>query len=233
MKLYALSDLHLSGDPPQKPMDIFGPHWQDHRERILKAWREMVTEEDYVLVSGDISWAMRLEEALPDLYTVASLPGTAILLRGNHDYWWCGVKKMQTVTANQMLFLYNNYISVGQTAICGTRGWIAPGDTKFTDADQTVFEREVSRMERSLSMARRDGYTNLIATTHYPPLNEKKEPTALFEVAREYGVISYIYGHLHDEQSFREMPTVYDGIPLYLTSADYLQFKPVEIPLEK
>ncbi len=231
MKLYALSDLHFSGDPPEKPMDIFGSHWHCHRERIIEAWQEIVTAEDYILIGGDISWAMRLEEALPDLYTIAELPGQPILLRGNHDYWWSGVQKMRRVTGGRLLFLYNNFIPVGDVAICGTRGWLSPGDTNFTEADSTVFEREVNRMERSLKAARKAGYTKLIAASHYPPFNEAKEFTALMEVVREYGIMSYIYGHLHDEQSFQTVPREVAGIPLYLTSADYLDFRPQEIPL--
>lgn len=231
MKLYALSDLHFSGDPPAKPMNIFGPRWEHHKERILTAWQRLVTPDDYVLVGGDISWAMRLEEALPDLLTVADLPGKTILLRGNHDYWWSGVQKMQRLTDNRLLFLYNNYIPINDIAICGTRGWLSPGDANFTEADQAVFDREASRLERSLQMAKQAGYSRYIAASHYPPFNEKKEPTRLFEIARSYHVHAYVYGHLHDEQSFQNIPHQIDGIPLYLTSSDYLDFRPVEIPL--
>lgn len=232
MKFFVLSDLHLSGDPPDKPMDVFGPQWENHRERIIRAWRETVREEDYIFVGGDISWAMRLEEALPDLCLLADLPGTKILLRGNHDYWWSGVGKMTRVTGGKLLFLYNNFIPIGEAALCGTRGWIAPGDQRFTAEDETVFAREVSRLDRSLAMAREAGYTRLIAATHYPPFNERKEPTEMLAVAARYGVTQYIYGHLHDEQSFRQVPREWEGIRLYLTSADYLQFVPLEIPME-
>lgn len=231
MKFFALSDLHLSGDPPTKPMDVFGPHWANHREKIIRSWREKVSEEDYLLIGGDISWAMRLEEALPDLYLLTELPGKKILLRGNHDYWWSSVGKMTRVTGGKLLFLYNNFIPIGDTALCGTRGWVSPGDQRFTEADETVFAREVSRLDRSLTLAREAGYTRLIAATHYPPFNERKEPTEMLATAARHGVTQYIYGHLHDEQSFRQVPSEYDGIRLYLTSADYLGFVPFEIPL--
>lgn len=233
MKLFAISDLHFSGTPPTKPMDVFGEHWHRHRERIIEAWQRLVTPEDFVLISGDISWGMRIEESLEDLYAIAELPGQAILLRGNHDYWWSGVQKMKRLTQDKLLFLYNNYVPVGNTAICGTRGWIAPGDSKFTDDDLTVFEREVSRMERSLQQAKRDGFERIIATSHYPPFNEKKEATALLETAQKYGAQRYIYGHLHDEASFAQVPKEWQGIPLTLASADYLGFVPIEIPLNQ
>ena len=231
MRLLALSDVHLSGNPPTKPMDVFGPQWKNHRERIIRAWQEHVQEDDYVLIGGDISWAMRLEGAVPDLYLLMELPGKKILLRGNHDYWWSSVGKMKRVTGGKLLFLYNNFIPIGDVAICGTRGWLAPRDQRFTEADETVFAREVSRLDRSLAMAREAGYQRLIATTHYPPFNERKEPTEMLATAARYGVTQYIYGHLHDAQSFRQVPTEWDGMQLYLTSADYLQFVPTEIPL--
>lgn len=138
---------------------------------------------------------------------------------------------MTRVTGGKLLFLYNNFIPIGDTALCGTRGWVSPGDQRFTEADETVFAREVSRLDRSLTLAREAGYTRLIAATHYPPFNERKEPTEMLATAARHGVTQYIYGHLHDEQSFRQVPSEYDGIRLYLTSADYLGFVPFEISL--
>ncbi|MCI5836375.1 MAG: metallophosphoesterase [Veillonellaceae bacterium] len=231
MRLFALSDLHYSGIPPQKPMDVFGPHWANHRERIEQAWRETIGEEDYVLVGGDISWAMRLEESLPDLEAIADLPGKKILLQGNHDFWWSGVQKMRRLTGDRLFFLYNNFIPVGNIAVCGTRGWLAPGDANTTAEDEAVFTREVRRLERSLKLAREAGYTEFYAVSHYPPFNERREPTALLTKAKEFGVRRYIYGHLHDEQSFAQVPQELEGVRLYLTSADYLGFRPQEIPL--
>ena len=68
MKVFAIGDLHLSGNPPTKPMDIFGPHWNDHWSRIKEHWNANVSDEDIVFLVGDMSWALRLEEAACDCY---------------------------------------------------------------------------------------------------------------------------------------------------------------------
>ena len=123
MHIYAIGDLHLSGEPPSKPMEIFGEHWAGHKEKIKNNWLQTVTAEDTVIICGDISWALQLEEAKSDLQWLAQLPGEKILLRGNHDYWWTSLKKMQQFTENKFQFLQNNCIMVGNNAICGTRGF--------------------------------------------------------------------------------------------------------------
>ena len=104
MKIFAIGDLHFSGEPPTKPMDVFGPHWQNHRERIIAAWREQVSDDDIVFVVGDTSWALRLAEAVSDLKAIAQLPGQIYLIRGNHDYWWSSAKKMDTAMQQELTF---------------------------------------------------------------------------------------------------------------------------------
>ncbi|WP_459540230.1 metallophosphoesterase [Negativicoccus succinicivorans] len=232
MRFWALSDLHLSGDPPQKPMDVFGDRWRNHRQKVETNWRAQVAPEDTVLIGGDVSWAMKLEEAAPDLDFIRALPGRKIILRGNHDYWWAGLAKMQRATDHELLFLHNNFIPLTDAvAIAGTRGWIAPGDTQWKPEDEVVWARELQRLERSLTLAREACFTKLFVATHYPPFNEAREPTEMADIAKRYGALGYIYGHIHDEQNFRYLPREIHGMPLYLTSADYLQFHPLEIPL--
>ena len=125
MKLYAFSDFHLSGDPPTKPMDIFGPAWNNHREKIINAWMETIHPEDTVIMAGDLSWAMHIQDAISDLKMLGTLPGRKIIVRGNHDYWWDTVTKMTRMTDGAFEFIYNSARTVGPIAIAGTRGWIA------------------------------------------------------------------------------------------------------------
>ena len=124
MKLYAFSDFHLSGDPPTKPMDIFGDNWKNHREKIIESWTSTIQPEDTVIMAGDLSWATHLPDALNDLKMLGSLPGRKIIVRGNHDYWWDTVTKMKRMTNNAFEFLHNNALQVNDIALAGTRGWI-------------------------------------------------------------------------------------------------------------
>ena len=154
MNIYAIGDLHLSGDPPAKPMEIFGPHWQGHAAKVAAKWRQLVSPDDTVIICGDTSWAMDLTGALPDLNWIAALPGRKILLRGNHDYWWSSLKKMQTATENKFSFLQNNFYTCGSTAICGSRGWLLPSSDNFSADDAAIYRREGLRLEASLAAAR-------------------------------------------------------------------------------
>jgi len=131
MHIYAIADLHLSGEPPSKPMEIFGQHWAGHKDKVKENWLATITPEDYVLIAGDISWGMNLTEAAPDLDWIASLPGHKYLLRGNHDYWWTSVSKMRKAYEGKLGFLQNDSFSLtledGRVvALCGTRGWVLP-----------------------------------------------------------------------------------------------------------
>ena len=154
MNIYAISDLHLSGEPAKKPMDIFGEHWTAHKEKVKENWLATVKEEDTVIICGDISWAMQLREVEEDLMWIAQLPGRKILMRGNHDYWWTSLKKMQDNFGKHFEFLQNNCIMVGDTAICGTRGWLLPSSENFTEDDNKIYQREGIRLEMSLQAFR-------------------------------------------------------------------------------
>ena len=132
MKLYAFSDFHLSGDPPTKPMDIFGENWKNHREKIIESWTSTIQPEDTVIMAGDLSWATHLPDALNDLKMLSSLPGRKIIVRGNHDYWWDTVTKMKRMTNNAFEFLHNNALQVNDIALAGTRFRKHPGNLQKT-----------------------------------------------------------------------------------------------------
>lgn len=163
MKIYAIGDLHLSGKPPSKPMEIFGEHWTDHAAKVAANWHQLIRSDDTVIICGDTSWAMDLQDALTDLNWIAALPGRKIILRGNHDYWWASLKKMQTATENNFSFLQNNFFTCGTTAICGSRGWLLPSSDNFNADDAAIYRREGLRLEASLKAARQAGYSDIIA----------------------------------------------------------------------
>ncbi|AOY78495.1 metallophosphoesterase [Clostridium formicaceticum] len=224
MALYAIGDLHLSSKV-DKPMDIFGPQWTMHHEKIKEHWYNNVKQEDTVLVPGDISWGINMEEAMEDLKWIEALPGKKILLKGNHDYWWSSITKLNDTFAT-LKFLQNNYFAYEDYAICGTRGWISPNGNKFTQQDEKVYYREVHRLKLSLDSAKKAGYTKIVCMLHYPPTNEQHEPSLFTEVCEEYGVSMVIYGHLHGKESYDAgVKGIYHGIPYYLVSCDYLEFQ--------
>lgn len=170
MHIYAIADLHLSGEPPSKPMEIFGSHWAGHKDKIKAAWLGTVTDEDAVIIAGDISWAMGLKNAVPDLSWLAELPGRKLLLRGNHDYWWNSLVKMQQLFGDSFEFIQNNCIMIGRIAVCGTRGWILPSSENFMEDDGKIYNREGIRLQLSLEAAAAHNPERIIAALHYPPL---------------------------------------------------------------
>lgn len=162
MSLFAIGDFHLSGEPPAKPMEVFSPNWENHFEKIRHNWLTKITETDTVIICGDTSWAMSLEAAMQDLNRIAALPGQKIILRGNHDYWWTSLKKMQQATEGKFMFLQNNFFACGDIAVCGSRGWILPSSEAFTDDDRHIYLREGIRLENSLAAAKTQALTNLL-----------------------------------------------------------------------
>lgn len=227
MKLYAFSDFHLSGDPPTKPMDIFGDNWKNHRQKIVNSWLSTIKEEDTVIMAGDISWATYMKDALSDLAMLGGLPGRKIIVQGNHDYWWDTVAKLKRLTNNQFEFLHNTAIPVGNIALAGTRGWIPETSKKLTEHDKKIILREEGRMTRSLEQAVRLNKERIIAVLHYPPFDENRKPTHMLEIIQSFGVKECVYGHIHGAQNFVNLPRELLGIKLHLTSADYLDFKPL------
>lgn len=225
MKIFAIGDTHLSGDPPVKPMDMFGSHWHDHWQKIKTDWQNRVTDDDTVLLAGDISWAMKLEAALPDLQAISDLPGKKILIRGNHDYWWQTVGKMNKATGGSLTFLHNSFTTAGPYGICGSRGWLCPGDRSFTAADEPIYQRELLRVRASLEAARSAGLDRLILLLHYPPVNDKHEPSGFTALLEEYCIEICLFGHLHSESAATAPAGMVSGTSCILVACDALDFK--------
>ncbi len=231
MKVFALGDLHLSGKQ-NKPMDVFGDRWANHGERIFESWRAAVGEEDCVLLPGDFCWAMQLNDALDDLFAVSELPGKKILIRGNHDYWWASPTKMRDILPPSMKIIQNDAVDLGSFVVCGSRGWLLPGSADFGVSDEKIFNRELIRLEMSLTAALRlakgeDGPNKpIIVMTHYPPLTENGESTGFSELIERYAVRETVYGHLHAQSCRLAFEGEHNGVNYTLCSADHLGFAP-------
>ncbi len=224
MKLFAIGDLHLSNSL-DKPMDVFGSAWDDHAGRISRAWKSSVGDEDVVLVPGDISWAMHLDEVRADIDFIAALPGKKVLMRGNHDYWWASLSKVRAILPENMYALQNDAVELGGVVIAGSRGWMCPGSSGFDpDTDKKIYDREAIRLEMSLGCAGEG--KRIIAMLHYPPFNEKRNSSAFTDLFERYGVEQVIYGHLHGKSCRNAFEGVREGITYTLCSADHIGFAP-------
>lgn len=214
-----------------KPMDVFGSHWENHFERISESWRALVSEDDVVLIPGDISWAMQLADALQDLERIAQLPGRILILRGNHDYWWSSLTQLRCSLPQGMHAVQNDAYDACDMVFCGTRGWTIPGQGAAAQ-DEKIFRREVLRLEMSLKAARQaaDGRP-IVAMMHYPPLlpEHKASGTAFTKLLSAYGVSRCVYGHLHGQSIQRGINGVYDGVRYDLVSCDALGFAVKEV----
>ncbi len=224
MRIFALGDPHLSLST-DKPMDIFGPNWDNHAARLEAAWRAAVQPEDAVLLPGDISWGMSLDEAKADLAFLAALPGTKVLLRGNHDYWWNSISKVRAALPGGMHAVQNDSLVLGGVAVLGTRGWVCPGSTLFDPAvDQKLYERELIRLELSLKSA--PAGMPKLCMLHYPPFNERRQQSGFTELLEAYGVERAVYGHLHGKACRNAFEGIRNGVEYTLCSADHLEFAP-------
>jgi predicted phosphohydrolase len=229
MAIWAIADLHLSHDRA-KPMDIFGPCWENHAEKIAANWRRLVGGDDLVIVAGDISWAMQLSEAAADLNWIASLPGRKLLLRGNHDYWWSSISKVRAALPPGMAALQNDHYVFEDWAICGSRGWICPGEEGFdSEHDEKIYRREIGRLELSLESARLAGRERIVAALHYPPFNRQGSPSGFTELLERYGVSYCVYGHIHDEGRDRLFQGERGGVNYIFVAADGVDFTPVPV----
>lgn len=195
MAIYAISDLHLSISKPEKSMQEFGKDWKDYEKKLEKNWKQTVNENDTVIISGDISWAMTLEEAKQDFQFIDSLPGKKIIVKGNHDYYFSTLTKMNNFLKNNnfntIKALFNNSFNIEGYNICGTRGWKYGIDTNVDDSK--IMEREIGRLKISLNSIKKENKNQpIIVAMHFPPFfNDIKK------VLEEYKVVKCIYGHLH------------------------------------
>lgn len=226
MSVFTIADLHLSFGV-NKPMDIF-TGWKNYTELIEKNWRKLVNENDAVVIAGDVSWGMTLEESKPDFAFLHNLPGTKILLKGNHDYWWNTKNKMDSFLDENGLtsikILNNNAFEADGKVICGTRGWLY---NSASDEDVKIMNREAGRLNLSLDAGEKlDG--EKVVFLHYPPVYDTMECKTVLDVMLERGIKRCYYGHIHGKHAAKKAPTgEYKGIKLQLVSCDYVQFMPV------
>ena len=232
MRIYAISDLHISTNT-NKPMDVFGGNWVGYLDKIRSDWQEKVCDDDLVLIGGDISWAMSIDDAEKDLQTLKDLKGKKILIKGNHDYWWSGIGKVRDILPENFFALQNDSIRFDGVVICGSRCWSVPGSPDFNEQDRKIYLRETERLKLSLSAAsklKQDG-DKLIALIHYPPFNVNREDSLFTELFEKNNVDIVIYGHLHGKSVRADKILTKNGVKYYLTSCDQVENKLTEILL--
>jgi predicted phosphohydrolase len=227
MNIYAIGDLHFDSKK-EKPMNIFGDNWIDHEDKIINNWISNVREKDLVLIPGDISWAVKIEDARQDLLKIDCLPGTKIIGKGNHDYWWSTSSKLDSLEMKSIKFLKNNSYEFDDAIVCGTRVWdtMEEHEKEITEAsNEKIYLRELNRLKISLETAK-SSTKYRIAMLHYPPFNSDGKPNEFFELMKQYGVDLCIYGHLHGEEGHKNVREgMTDGIMLYCVASDYLNFE--------
>jgi uncharacterized protein len=239
MDVWAMADLHLAFGVPEKTMEAFGPQWARYAEKMEANWREVVQPGDLVLVAGDISWALHMEEARIDLAWIDRLPGTKVLIKGNHDYWWGSLSKVKKILPPSVHVIQNNAFHFQDVSVGGTRLW----DTDEYNFDalvgvsraeegkagrQKIFNRELERLELSLKGLNKDAPCR-IAMTHYPPLSADLQASKTTALLEKYDVRICVFGHLHNMKK-ETLPFGKRGnISYYLTSCDYLGFSPLKI----
>ena len=233
MALYVIADTHLS-QGTEKPMDIFGYRWNGWTEKLSDAWKSVVKDDDTVVIAGDISWAMTLEEAKADFAFLDALPGRKLIGKGNHDYWWNTQRKTEQFFKENgfttLNLLFNNAYETENAIVCGCRGWYNDEKNSPENADyEKIVLREAGRLELSLKYAEKLGADKKkIVFFHFPPVFGDFVCKELIDVLHKYGVSECYYGHIHGRYDI-DAQTEYDGISFRIISADYLNFKPLEI----
>lgn len=226
MSLFAIADLHLSLGT-DKPMDIF-KGWDNYVERLEKNWKKIITDDDTVVIPGDISWALKLEETGADFAFINALPGKKLILKGNHDLWWSTVSKMKRFFSEKGFdtidIVHNNAFPVGEVCVCGSRGWF------FDDADSNtkVLLREAGRLETSIAAAEKTGLEPVVFL-HYPPVCGGRVCNEIFDVIKSHKIKRVYYGHLHGAGAYAAVDGEFDGVALKLISCDKLGFVPILI----
>ncbi len=233
MALYTIADLHLS-ITVDKPMDIFGSLWNDHMNKIKKEWEAVVGPDDTVVIPGDISWGMNFAEAREDFLFLEALPGTKLLSKGNHDYWWATKTKQEAFFEENSITsikpLYNNAYMAENYIICGSRGWYTDDHNSPKDSDyDKIVNREVGRI--TLSIAAGDAINSdaeKLMFLHFPPVFGDYVCDEIIDCLVHHGISRCYYGHIHGKY---DVPPVveYKGVEFYMVSADYLSFKPLLI----
>ncbi|MBE7069671.1 MAG: serine/threonine protein phosphatase [Ruminococcaceae bacterium] len=236
MSIYALADLHLSLSNPEKSMELFGHQWAGYLDRITEEWNRTVKPEDTVLIPGDISWATYIEKAEEDFAFIASLPGRKLLSRGNHDYWWTTMKKLDEFFESHSFpgleLVRTNVIESEGCLITGTRGWMTEASKSEDPDKKKIYDRELLRLGLCVDelMKADPGHEKThILMLHYPPVTSQQDKTEFSEVISEAGIDICVYGHLHGRAHRFVREGIVDGCRYFCVSADYLGFKPVLI----
>lgn len=250
MSIWVLSDPHLAFGVPEKTMEAFGPAWHDYAEKIATHWKQLVSPDDLVLIPGDISWAMQLEQALVDLNWIDALPGTKVILRGNHDYWWPSSAKLAKIMPPSIHFIHNNVFLWKDIAIGGSRLWDTPEYNfgayiafqenprakvktpeelaKEKEEEERIFVRELERLKLSLAGLPKDAKVK-IAMTHYPPVGANLAPSRASEILEAFDIDICVFGHLHNVRKGSLPFGEARGVKYLLTSCDYLSFIPLKL----
>lgn len=251
MRIWAIGDLHLSFGVANKSMDVFGPQWKDHAEAIAASWRALIHPEDLVLIPGDISWALTIEEAVADLKWIDALPGTKVMIKGNHDYWWGSLKKLSQVLPPSIHLIQNNAFQWHNVAIGGARLWDTPeysfgkyiefrenpkakekkGDVEHLvqeELSQKIFDREIERLKMSVKMMNMDAEVRIVMT-HYPPIGADLERSRASQILEENNIQICVFGHLHNIKEGLSLFGEKRGVRYVLSAADYIRFQPIAI----
>ncbi len=241
-KVWAIADLHLCFGAPEKSMEVFGPEWQNYTDRLKLEWEKRVAPEDLVLLAGDISWALRLEQAQIDLRWIDALPGTKVMIRGNHDYWWSSISKVRGALPPSIHAIQNDVFNWEGLSIGGTRLWDSDEfhfdsyidfkpraiSEKQRPCGSKIFKRELERLELSLKQLDQKAEHRLVMT-HYPPIGADLASSTVSKLLENYHVDVCVFGHLHSLKGGQKMFGEKKGVRYVLTAADYLEFKPLMI----
>ena len=247
MAIWAISDLHLSFSDPSKSMEVFGPEWADYSFKIQENWIKYISKEDLVLIPGDISWAKNLDKALIDLNWIDALPGTKLIIKGNHDYWWDSASKMKKVMPPSIFFLQNDAFNWNDVSIGGARLWDTaefsfadyieykdnPRENKkeppsSQEEDEKIFVRELERLKLSLLKLNPEA-KHKIALTHYPPIGADLKDSRVSKILEEHKIETCIFGHLHSLKRKEPFFGEKNGIKYIYASCEYLDFVPIKI----
>lgn len=221
MEVYSISDLHLSINS-NKPMDIFGPVWENAFEKICEDWQKKVKSEDIVLLCGDLSWAMKLEDALQDIQLLNNLNGKKILLKGNHDYWWQSITQLRESLPANFYAIQNDSIKIDNIIFCGTRGWIIPEGKQKNEENIKIYNRELERLKLSLDnmQKKRSEGDTVICMMHYPPFNPNEDDNDFTKMLENYKVDKVVFGHIHGKNYSYKQKIIKNNIEYFLTSCD-------------
>lgn len=250
MSIWALSDPHLAFGVPEKTMEVFGTSWKNYAEKIQSNWTSLIAPDDLVLIPGDISWAKTLDEALVDLKWIDALPGTKVIIRGNHDYWWSSSAKLSKAMPPSIHFIHNNTFLWNDIAIGGSRLWDTeeysfnafiefqenvrqktktPEELAFEkEESERIFIRELERLKLSLSQLPTKAKMK-IAMTHYPPIGSDLAPSRASQILESFGIDVCVFGHLHNVRPGSLPFGQARGVKYLFTSCDYLDFVPIKI----